>query len=33
LHARAVLGWATRPEEQSILDTARSLLALGIVHP
>jgi dihydroflavonol-4-reductase len=32
-HARAVLGWATRPEEQSILDTARSLLALGIVHP
>jgi dihydroflavonol-4-reductase len=32
-HARAVLGWATRPEEQSILDTARSLLALGIVQP
>jgi dihydroflavonol-4-reductase len=32
-HAKAVLGWATRPEEQSILDTARSLLALGIVQP
>ena len=30
-HAKAVLGWATRPEEQSILDTARSLIALGIV--
>lgn len=30
-HAKAVLGWATRPEEQSIVDTARSLLALGIV--
>jgi dihydroflavonol-4-reductase len=27
-HARAVLGWATRPEEDSILDCARSLLAL-----
>ena len=32
-HAKAVLGWATRPEEQSILDTARSLLALGLVPP
>jgi len=32
-HAKAVLGWATRPEEQSILDTARSLLELGIVKP
>ena len=30
-HAKAVLGWATRPVEQSILDSARSLLALGIV--
>ena len=30
-HAREVLGWATRPEEQSIVDCARSLLALGIV--
>ena len=28
-HARRVLGWQTRPEEQSILDAARSLLALG----
>ncbi|MEP7303005.1 MAG: NAD-dependent epimerase/dehydratase family protein [Caldimonas sp.] len=32
-HARAVLGWQTRPEEESIVDTARSLLALGIVKP
>jgi dihydroflavonol-4-reductase len=30
-HAKAVLGWATRPEEQSIVDCARSLIALGIV--
>ena len=28
-HAKAVLGWATRPVEESIVDTARSLLALG----
>jgi dihydroflavonol-4-reductase len=32
-HAKAALGWATRPVEQSILDTARSLIALGIVTP
>lgn len=32
-HAKAVLGWATRPEEQSILDCARGLLGLGIVKP
>jgi dihydroflavonol-4-reductase len=30
-HAKAVLGWQTRPIEQSVLDTARSLLELGIV--
>ena len=30
-HAKAGLGWATRAEEQSILDTARSLIAMGIV--
>ena len=30
-HARKVLGWATRPVEQSIVDTARSLLAQGLV--
>ena len=30
-HAKAVLGWATRPIEQSIVDTARCLLDLGIV--
>ena len=30
-HAKAVLGWATRPVEQSIVDSARSLLDLGIV--
>ena len=32
-HAQAVLGWATRPVEQSIVDCARSLLGLGIVKP
>jgi hypothetical protein len=32
-HAQAVLGWATRAEAQSIADTARSLIALGIVKP
>ena len=31
-HAKAVLGWATRPEEQSILDTARCLIDLGLVQ-
>ena len=30
-HAKAVLGWVTRPVEQSILDSARSLISLGIV--
>ena len=30
-HAMAVLGWATRPVEQSILDSARSLISLGLV--
>jgi len=30
-HAQAVLGWATRPVEQSIVDCARSLIALGVV--
>ncbi len=32
-HAKAVLGWQTRPVEQSIVDTARCLLDLGIVKP
>jgi dihydroflavonol-4-reductase len=32
-HAQAVLGWQTRPAAQSILDTARSLIALGLVRP
>ena len=32
-HAKSVLGWATRPVEQSIADTARSLIELGIVKP
>jgi dihydroflavonol-4-reductase len=32
-HAKSVLGWSTRPVEQSILDTARCLIALGIVKP
>ena len=30
-HAKAVLGWQTRPVEQSIVDTARCLIELGIV--
>jgi len=30
-HAKKVLGWATRPEEQSIVETARCLIHLGIV--
>ena len=30
-HAKAVLGWVTRPVEQSILDSARSLIELGLV--
>ena len=30
-HAKAVLGWTTRPIEQSIVDTARCLIDLGIV--
>ena len=29
--AREILGWTTRPAEQSILDAARSLLALNLV--
>jgi dihydroflavonol-4-reductase len=32
-HAKAVLGWSTRPVEQSIVDTARCLIDLGIVKP
>ena len=32
-HARQVLGWTPRPEEESILETARCLLQLGIVRP
>ena len=31
-HAKAVLGWETRPVEQSIVDTARCLIELGIVE-
>jgi dihydroflavonol-4-reductase len=30
-HALAVLGWQTRPVEQSIVDCARSLIDLGVV--
>jgi dihydroflavonol-4-reductase len=32
-HAKAVLGWAARPAEESIVDAARSLIDLGIVTP
>ncbi len=31
VHAREVLGWVPRPAEQSILDTARDMIRLGIV--
>lgn len=30
-HAKAVLGWETRPVEQSITDTARDMIRLGVV--
>lgn len=30
-HARSVLGWVARPAQESIVDTARSLIELGIV--
>ncbi|MFM5948908.1 MAG: NAD-dependent epimerase/dehydratase family protein, partial [Novosphingobium sp.] len=30
-HAREVLGWVPRPAEESILDTARDMIRLGIV--
>jgi dihydroflavonol-4-reductase len=32
-HTQAVLDWATRPVEHSVLDAARSLLELGLVRP
>jgi dihydroflavonol-4-reductase len=32
-HAKTVLGWQTRPAEQSIVDTARCLLDLGLIKP
>jgi dihydroflavonol-4-reductase len=32
-HAREVLGWVPRPAQQSIVDTARSLIDLRIVQP
>lgn len=32
-HTRQVLGWATRPVEQSIVDAARSLIEQGFVRP
>ncbi|WP_353203911.1 NAD-dependent epimerase/dehydratase family protein [Sphingomonas sp.] len=32
-HARKMLGWVPRPAEESLVDTARSLIALGIVRP
>ncbi len=30
-HAKAVLGWQTRPEEETIVDCAQSLIAAGLV--
>jgi dihydroflavonol-4-reductase len=32
-HAKAVLGWVTRPVEKSVVDTARCLIDLGLVEP
>jgi dihydroflavonol-4-reductase len=32
-HAREVLGWVPRPAEQTIVDTARSLIEQGLVRP
>lgn len=32
-HARATLGWVPRPVEESIVDAARDLIALGVVKP
>jgi dihydroflavonol-4-reductase len=31
IHAREVLGWVPRPVAESILDTARDMIRLGIV--
>jgi dihydroflavonol-4-reductase len=31
-HAKSMLGWKTRPIAESIVDTAKSLIALGIVR-
>lgn len=31
-HARSVIGWNPRPAEESIVDTARSLIAAGLVR-
>jgi len=31
-HARKVLGWVPRPVEQTLIDTARSLIELGLVR-
>ncbi len=30
-HARKALGWTSRPEEETILDTARDMIRLGVV--
>jgi dihydroflavonol-4-reductase len=30
-HAKVVLGWQTRPEEETIVDCAKSLIAAGLV--
>ncbi len=32
-HAREVLGWVPRPAQESIIDTARSLIAHGVIKP
>lgn len=32
-HARDVLGWVPRPAEESLVETARSLIAMGVVRP
>ncbi|PTS90193.1 epimerase [Sphingomonas sp. HMWF008] len=32
-HAREMLGWVPRPAEESLVETARSLIAMGVVRP
>jgi dihydroflavonol-4-reductase len=31
--ARTVLGWSPRSSEEAVVDTARSLIAIGLLKP